>query len=125
MCLEFCVQDYLHNAGISLLSECDVLAFVYRHGANLTSTDQIARLIGYESGVVCAALDRLEREKIIERTGVAHDVCFHRLSHSENTGQLAALNQLLRLLESRGGRLLLSKLLHNCRSLEELPRTTV
>jgi DNA-binding MarR family transcriptional regulator len=54
--------------GISLLSEWDVLAFVYRHGASLTTADQIARLIGYESAVVSDALDRLEREKLIERS---------------------------------------------------------
>ena len=36
------------GVGISLLSEWDVLVFVYRHGASLTSAEQIARLIGYE-----------------------------------------------------------------------------
>jgi DNA-binding MarR family transcriptional regulator len=62
--------------GISLLTDWDLLAFVYRHGASLTSTDQIARLIGYESAVVGAALDRLERDKLIERSGPLGEYVF-------------------------------------------------
>jgi hypothetical protein len=58
----------LEGMGISLLSEWDVLVFVYRHGASLTSADQIARLVGYESTVVDGALKRLEREKLMERS---------------------------------------------------------
>jgi hypothetical protein len=42
--LERSIQACLKDMGISLLSEWDMLAFVYRHGPALTSTDQIARL---------------------------------------------------------------------------------
>jgi DNA-binding MarR family transcriptional regulator len=57
---ELSVQSCLEGIGIFLLSDWDVLVFVYRHGASLTSTDQIARLLGYQSAVVGGALDRLE-----------------------------------------------------------------
>jgi DNA-binding MarR family transcriptional regulator len=95
--------------GISLLREWDMLAFVYRHGPSLTSTDQIARLIGYESEVVGAALDRLERNKLIERSGSPQGVRLHRLS--TDAAHRRCLQQLVCLTETRAGRLLLIKLL--------------
>jgi DNA-binding MarR family transcriptional regulator len=123
MRLGFCVQDYLKQVKISLLSECDILAFVYKHGPNLASTDQIARLIGYESAVVRAALDRLEHEEVIERVGSADGVRLHRLSRSKDAGRQEGLEQLLTLLQSRAGRLLLAKLLRTGRSESETLRT--
>jgi DNA-binding MarR family transcriptional regulator len=95
--------------GISLLSEWDMLAFVYRHGPCLNSTDQMARLIGYESEVVGAALDRLERNKLIERSEPRQGVRLHRLS--TDSAHRRCLRQLVGLTETRAGRLLLTKLL--------------
>lgn len=66
--LKLSVCGCLDVLGISLLSEWDVLAFVHRHGASLTSAEQIARLLGYEDSVVESALDRLEREMLIGRS---------------------------------------------------------
>ena len=77
--LESTVQTCLDSMGISLLSQWDVLAFVYRHGASLASSDQIAHLIGYESTVVRAALDRLESENLIERSRPSKGVRFYRI----------------------------------------------
>jgi DNA-binding MarR family transcriptional regulator len=94
---------------ISLLSEWDMLAFVYRHGPSLTSTDRIARLIGYESDVVGAALDRLERNKLIERSEPRQGPRLYRLS--TNAGHRRCLQHLVSLTETRAGRLLLTKLL--------------
>jgi DNA-binding MarR family transcriptional regulator len=74
--LQLSVQSCLDGTGISLLSEWDVLIFVYRHGASLTTADQIARLLGYESRVVSDVLDRLEREKLIERSRPSQGVFF-------------------------------------------------
>jgi DNA-binding MarR family transcriptional regulator len=109
--LERSIQACLKDMGISLLSEWDMLAFVYRHGPALTSTDQIARLIGYESAVVGVALDRLEREKIIERVGCSEGVRLHRMLASTDGRHQGRLQQLVSLSESRAGRLLMKKLL--------------
>jgi DNA-binding MarR family transcriptional regulator len=95
--------------GISLLSEWDVLAFVYRHGASLASSDQIAHLIGYESTVVKAALDRLESEKLIERSRPSEEVRFYRIFASSDAGRQRRLQQIVSLSETRVGRLLLAK----------------
>ena len=105
--------------GISLLSEWDILAFVYRHGPSLTSTDRIARLTGYESTVVGAALDGLERAKFIERSGPSQGVRLHRMAASTGAGQRLCLQQFATLSNSRAGRLLLAKLLRPVRSESE------
>jgi len=106
---ELSVQGCLEGLGISLLSEWDVLAFLYRHGVSLTTGDQIGRLIGYESAVVSDALDRLEREKLIERSRLLQGVRLHRISTSTNAGRRRCLLQLVSLSKSRAGRLLLAK----------------
>src|ERR1700732_732515 len=107
--LESPVQSCLDSMGISLLSEWDVLAFVYRPGASLTNSDQIARLIGYESTVVRAALDRLESENLIERSRPSNGVRFYRLLASTDAGRQRCLRQVVSLSETRAGRLLLAK----------------
>jgi DNA-binding MarR family transcriptional regulator len=120
---EVSVRRCLESMDISLLSEWDMLAFVYRHGPSLTSTDQIARLIGYESDVVGAALDRLERNKLIERSEPHQGVRLHRLS--TDAGHRRCLQQLVSLTETRAGRLLLTKLLKPVplESVQEEPST--
>jgi DNA-binding MarR family transcriptional regulator len=110
--LELTVQTCLLGVGITLLSEWDVLAFVYRHGASLTSADQIARLIGYEKTVVGGALDRLERQKLIERSRPSHgvhEVRFYRISPSADAEHRRCIQELFGLSASRAGRLLLEK----------------
>ena len=106
--LESTVQSSLDGLGISLLSEWDVLAFVYRHGASLASSDQIARLIGYESTVVRAALDRLENENLIERSRPSKGVRFYRILASTDAERQRRLQQIVSLSETRAGRLLLA-----------------
>jgi DNA-binding MarR family transcriptional regulator len=113
---ELDVQSCLEGMGISLLSEWDVLVFVFRHGASLTSADQIARLIGYESTVVDGALKRLEREKLIERSRPSQGVRFYRILASMDAEHRRCLQQLVSLSESRAGRLLLAKRLKPVRS---------
>jgi DNA-binding MarR family transcriptional regulator len=110
--LESPVQTCLDSMGISLLSEWDVFAFVYRHGASLASSDHIARLIGYESTVVRAALDRLESEKLIARSRPSQGVRFYRILASTDAGRQRCLQQIVSLSETRAGRLLLAKRLN-------------
>jgi DNA-binding MarR family transcriptional regulator len=107
--VERTVQSCLESIGISLLCELDVLDFVYRHGVSLTSTDQIARLIGYESAVVSGALDRLEREKLIERSPASRGVAFYRILASTDAARQGCVQQLVKLSRTRGGRVLLAK----------------
>jgi DNA-binding MarR family transcriptional regulator len=107
--LELSVQSCLENVGISRLIEWDVLAFVYRHGTSLTSPDQIALLIGYEGAVVAGTLDRLEREKLIERSRASQGVHCYRIVASTNDARQRCLQRLISLVETRAGRRLLAK----------------
>jgi DNA-binding MarR family transcriptional regulator len=109
--LEHDIQDCLRAIGISLLSEWDLLAFVYHHGPSLISTDHIAKLVGYDKTVVDAALDRLECEKLIERVGPSQGARLHRMLTPKDAQRGSYLQQLIALSESRDGRLQLFKLL--------------
>jgi DNA-binding MarR family transcriptional regulator len=113
---ELSVQGCLESLGISLLSEWDVLHFLYRHGVSLTTTDQIANLIGYESTAVDDALDRLEREKLIERSRPLRGVRIYRAQTPTDARRQRSLRQLIGLSESRAGRLQLAKRLNPVRS---------
>jgi predicted transcriptional regulator of viral defense system len=107
--MELSVQSCLDGTGILQLSEWDVLIFVYRRGASLISTDQVARLIGYDKKVVSDVLDRLERGKLIERSLPCRGVCFYRIPASTGAGQRCCFQQIISLSKSRDGRLLLTK----------------
>jgi DNA-binding MarR family transcriptional regulator len=103
------VQNCVEGVGISLLSEWDVLHFIYRRRVSLMSVEQIARLIGYESAVVRGAIDRLQREKLVEQSRPSQGVRFYRILASLDARRGDCLQQLIGLSGSRAGRLLLTK----------------
>ena len=105
----FSLRSCLDDLGISSLSEWDVLAFVYRHGVSLTNADHIARLLGYESTVVADALDRLERNQLVERSRSCQGARLYRIPVSTDVGWRGFLQQLIFLSESRSGRVLLTE----------------
>jgi DNA-binding transcriptional ArsR family regulator len=118
------LQGCVDSVGISLLCDWDVFAFVYRHATSLTSADQIARLVGYESKVVGKALDRLERRKLIERSRSSRGVRLYRVITSMDDDHRRCLQELVSLSESRGGRLELVKRLKPARSDSEREETS-
>jgi hypothetical protein len=111
---EISVRAWLESAGISLLSQWDVLAFIYRHGPCLTSAEQVARLIGYETTAVTAALDWLERENVIQRAGFCQ-VQLHTIVAFPDDDRGRSLRQLVSRSGSRAERLRLRKLLKHHR----------
>jgi DNA-binding MarR family transcriptional regulator len=110
------LQSCVDRVGISLLCDWDVFAFVYRHVTSLTSADQIALLIGYESRIVVGALDRLERQKLIERSRPSRGVRLYRVLASKDAEHRRCLRELVTLSESRNGRLELAERLIPIRS---------
>jgi hypothetical protein len=106
---ELSLLSCLDDLGISSLSEWDVLAFVYHHGVSLTNADHIARLLGYESTVVADALDRLERNQLVERSRPCQGARLYRIPVSTDVGCRGFLQHLIFLSESRSGRLLLTE----------------
>jgi DNA-binding MarR family transcriptional regulator len=107
------VSDCLDVLGVSLISEWDVLAFVHCHGVSLTSAEQIARLLGYEDSVVESALDRLERQTLIERSRSSRGVRFYRLAALTECERKRSLEYLIDVSKTRDGRLLLRRQLNS------------
>ena len=106
------IQDCLRSLGIACLSDWDVLIFVYRHKANLSSADQLARLLGYSSKVVGVSLDRLESQSLIQRSRYSQGVRFYELAPSVvPVAAESCLGQLISLSGTRAGRLVLVRLL--------------
>ena len=99
----------LARLGISQLGDWDVLAFVHRHGVNLTSPEQMARLVGHESTVVSDALDRLLSRKFIERSRPSRGVHLYQTIALPDPERTQCLEYLIRSTQSRSGRLQLTK----------------
>jgi DNA-binding MarR family transcriptional regulator len=114
--LESSLQVCVDKVGITLLCDWDILAFVYRHVTSLTSAEHIARLIGYESGVVGAALGRLDRQNLIERSRLSRGVRLYQVLNSNDVELRRCLQELVALAETRAGRLELAKRLKSSRA---------
>jgi hypothetical protein len=107
---ETSLRTWLENTGILLLSQWDVLTFIHRHGPCLTSAEQVARFIGYETPAITAALDWLDHENVIQRTGLGQ-VRLHTMAVFADDDRGRSLQQLIGRSGSRTERLLLRKLL--------------
>jgi hypothetical protein len=104
---DFPVAERLEILGISLLSEWDVLVFLYRHGTILTSTAQIAHSLGHGSAPVIAALDLLESLGFIIRSRGSQGIRLYRFSIPTAPARCSGFMELMILAEKRAGRLLL------------------
>jgi DNA-binding transcriptional ArsR family regulator len=102
------VERWLKVLGVESLCQWDVLVFLCRHGASLVSAEHIARLLGYETGAVVAALDSLELLGLVDRSRVDQGVRLYQFAAPEDTGRDDTLGRLLTLADSRARRLLLT-----------------
>lgn len=100
------IPERLQTLGISLVSEWDALAFVYRHGSSLGTAAQIARFIGYGDVEIAAALRTLDARGLIQRSRVSRGIRFYQLSEALEPSRRSYLVDLLSLAQSRSGRLL-------------------
>ena len=98
--LEVVVEDCLQRLGIALLSDWDVLVFLYRHPNSLASPEHIGRLVGYPGNVISDALNTLESRGFIKRSRALQGVRLYQLVDSEALRapescfrQMMALNQ--------------------------------
>lgn len=106
---ELQVEGWLKTVGVESLCQWDVLVFLCRHLTSLVSAEHIARLLGYETGAVVAALDSLESLGLVDRSRVDQGVRLYQFAAPENTWRGDTLGRLLTLAGSRAGRLLLTK----------------
>jgi hypothetical protein len=109
--LELSVQGCLESLGVSLLIDWDVLIFVFHHGVTLSSADQMARCLCWESTRIGNALGRLESLMLIETSRRSRGVRFYRVVVSPEGSRQSCFQQLLSLTGNRAGRLMLAKIL--------------
>ena len=119
---ELSTRERLATLGVSLLSEWDVLAFLYRHGTSLTSAAQIGHLLGFDRAAVSAALDRLDSVGLIDRSRGSQGVRLYRIAIPTDPLRYSCFIELIRLAEKRDGRLELLNHLDRG-SLRHLPRS--
>jgi hypothetical protein len=107
----------LESLGISVLCEWDVLTFLYRHVASLTSAGNIAGLLGYSNGAVGAALEKLESAELIQRSRNTRGLCLYRFDFTADP-RYGCFLELMSLFEKRSGRWMLSTILRRSRGAE-------
>jgi DNA-binding transcriptional ArsR family regulator len=115
------VVKHLSTLGIAHLAEWDVLAFIYSHGASLSSAEKIAALLGYSKPEVGSALDSLTAKGLVQRSRNSRGVRLYQFVGAGPDDSLRlALEELIKIAEDRQGRLLLAKRLRQNSRREDL-----
>lgn len=105
-------RECLRSLGVSLLIDWDMLIFLYHHGRILSTTEQMARLLGWDSERIGNALDRLESRELIEFSRKSRGGArFYKAAVPSDSTVWNCLQQLLSLTRNRSGRLMLAKML--------------
>jgi hypothetical protein len=105
------VVSWLKTLGVGSLCQWDVLIFLHRHQTSLFGADHLARLLGYATEQIVAALDALGALGLVERSRVSQGARLYHLNSPSAPPRGKALEQLFALAGDRAGRLRLSKLL--------------
>jgi DNA-binding MarR family transcriptional regulator len=104
-------RECLNSIGISLLIDWDILIFLHQHGRILSTTEQMARLLGWDSERIGNALDRLESRELIKFSRKSRGGArFYKAAVSDSAAY-NCFQQLLSLTRNRSGRLMLAKML--------------
>src|SRR5450631_4254074 len=94
------VRKHLHNLGVTLMSEWDALAFLYRHAASLATAAQLAQLIGYENTEIGAALQKLEALGLIQRSRASQGIRLYQFSSPPEPSRQSSLLALMSLAQN-------------------------
>ena len=104
------VAKYLSILGISDLAEWDVMTFIYHHGTSLSSAEKIASMLGYSKASVGTALDSLTSDGLVYRSRNSHGArIYHLAAPMPDDARRSSLEELLKIVEERAGRLVLVK----------------
>ena len=102
------IDGWLHTLGIASLCQWDVLVFLYRHPTSLVGADVIARLLGYASDLVVAALDVLEFLGLVDTLPGVPDGAHLSVHRADGPSATDAWARLLALASHRVGRVRLT-----------------
>src|SRR5438093_9803178 len=103
------MEAWLETLGIDSLTQWDMLVFLYRHQTSLVGAEFIARLLGYATAPVIAALDVLESLELVERSRASQGARLYQLTLPAGSPRRDASGRLTASANSRAGRLWLSK----------------
>ncbi|HEV8713942.1 MAG TPA: helix-turn-helix domain-containing protein [Candidatus Binatia bacterium] len=106
---ELPVDAWLETLGIDSLTQWDMLVFLYRHRTSLVGAEFIARLLGYATAPVVAALDVLESLGLVERSRASQGARLYQFTLPADPPRRDAFERLTVLADSRAGRLRLAK----------------
>jgi DNA-binding MarR family transcriptional regulator len=98
------VAGWLHTLGITSLCQWDVLVFLSHHQTTLLGAASLARLLGYATEPLVAALDHLEALALVERSRLSQGARFYQCTVLRPAPRRDALAQLLALAGHRTGR---------------------
>jgi DNA-binding MarR family transcriptional regulator len=99
------VAGWLHTLGVESLCEWHVLIFLYRHQTTLLGAEYLARLLGYTTEPVVAALDVLESLELVERSRVSQGARLYKFLAPLASPGSEAFAQLQTLADDRAGRI--------------------
>lgn len=108
---------WLQSLGISSMRQWDVLVFLHRHDASLLGAEQIAKLLGYETADVLAALESLYAHHLLKQSRPSNGARLYQFCHGSLEDPLRhAFDGLMSLASSRSGRLDMVKFLRKTES---------
>jgi hypothetical protein len=103
------MEEWLTTLGVESLCQWDVLVFLYHHQTSLIGADHLARLLGYATEPIIAALDYLESLGFVGRSRVSQGARLYQFLAPSEPPRGNAFERLLSLHDHRAGRLALSK----------------
>jgi hypothetical protein len=103
------VVGWLMTLGVGSRCQWDVLVFLARHESTLLSAADLARLLGYASQTMVAALDHLESLALVARSRVSQGARLYQCAVPLDNARGPAWRQLLALATTRAGRLRLAR----------------
>jgi DNA-binding MarR family transcriptional regulator len=102
------VEGWMQTLGVKSLCQWDVLVFLFRHQATLLGAAHLARLLGYTSEPIVAALDLLESLQLVERSRVSQGARLYQFIAPLVPPRDEAFARLQALTDHRAGRLRVS-----------------
>jgi hypothetical protein len=103
------VTGWLHSLGLVSRCQWEVLVFLSLHYSTLLGAADLARLMGYASHEIIAALDTLEALGLVERSRVSQGARWYWFYIPLDTPCHKAFAQLQALAGHRAGRMLLAQ----------------
>lgn len=103
------VQRWLQSVGVESRCQLEVLTFLHRHPITLLPPEYLARLLGYPTEPVVAALDSLSALQLLKWSAQSRGARSYQFVAPSVPSRTDALERLLALSDHRSGRLLLGK----------------